>query len=179
MGNDHAVFTTEFLPAYCHFPLRLVFGCLTRFPRRRGNKVDEFRKINSEWTDLISNLGALKSEYAATTNVARKAEIHKQYDEGVEKAKGLEGKLVTAAEGAYTEAPNADRKITDLLIVILGDRVSRDDFESAFKLGKLLMDNKCTDKFVPAMAGVAAYCVNEYDLAGPWLSYRRRHPACA
>ena len=32
------------------------------------------------------------------------------------------------------------------------------------------MDNKCNDIHVPALAGVAAYCVNEYDLAGPWLN---------
>ena len=47
--------------------------------------------------------------------------------------------------------------------------MGHDDYEPAFKLGKTLMDNKCTDKYVPALAGVAAYCVNEYDLAEPWL----------
>ena len=134
-----------------------------------ASKVAEFARINQEWTALIASLGALKNEYATSTSAARKAEIRKQYDEGVEKAKGMEGKLVAAAESAYAEAPNADPKITDLLVVILGDRVRRDDYEAAFQLGKTLMDNKCTSKFVPALAGVAAYCVNEYDLAEPWL----------
>ena len=70
--------------------------------------MEEFAKINKEWTDLIANLGALKNEYATSNDAARKAEIHKQYYEGVEKAKAMEGKVVAAAEGAYAEAPNAD-----------------------------------------------------------------------
>ena len=100
-------------------------------------------------------------------DAARKAEIHKQYNEGVEKAKAMEGKLVAAAESAYAEAPNADPEIVELLVAILYDNVRIEDYEAAFKLGKTLMDNKCTDKHVPALAGVAAYCVNEYDLAEP------------
>ena len=166
-------------------------------PPAAGSKADEFKKINSEWTDLIANLGALKSEYATSTDAAKKAEIHKQYYDGIEKAKELEGKLVAAAENAYTEAPNTDPKITELLAVILLDYVGREDYEAAFKLGKTLMDNKCVEKYVPAragaasmpspeekrsrealqglietvpaLAGVAAYSVNEYDLAEPWL----------
>src|SRR5208283_4657200 len=31
------------------------------------------------------------------------------------------------------------------------------------------MDGKCSDKHVPAWAGVAAFCVNEFDQAGTWL----------
>ena len=44
-----------------------------------GSKAEEFAKINKEWTDLIANLGALKNEYATSTDAARKAEIYKQY----------------------------------------------------------------------------------------------------
>ncbi|MGA2256528.1 MAG: peptidylprolyl isomerase, partial [Thermoguttaceae bacterium] len=68
------------------------------------------------------------------------------------------------------EAPNADSKIADILVATLGERVARDDYETAFKLGKTLMENKFSgNKHVPALAGVAAYCVNEYDLARIWL----------
>ncbi len=138
-------------------------------PPAAGGKVEEFAKLNKEWTDLIANLGALKNEYAGSNDAARKAEIYKQYNDGIEKAKAMEGKLVSAAEDAYAEAPNTDPKITEILVATLADRVMRDDYEEAFELGKTLMDHRCSDKLVPAMAGVAAYCVNEFDLAGPWL----------
>ena len=82
---------------------------------------------------MIANLGALKSEYATATDAARKAEIHKQYNEGIEKAKAMEGKLVAAAESAYAEAPNADPKIVEILVAILGERVKRDDYEAGLQ----------------------------------------------
>ncbi len=134
-----------------------------------GSKAAEFAKINKEWTDLIANLGALKSEYTTSTDAAKKAEIARQYKKGVAKAESMEGQLISAAEDAFAEAPNADPEIVKLLAITLYEQVERDDYEPAFKLGKLLMDNKCTAHELPALAGVAAYCVNEYDLAGRWL----------
>ena len=136
-----------------------------------GSKADEFKKINAEWTDLVANLGALKSEYATSTDAARKAEIYKQYygPDGVKKAQAMEGKVVAAAESAYAESPNADPNITELLVATLHDYVGHDDYEPAYKIGKVLMDGKCSDKHVPALAGMAAFCVNEYDQAGSWL----------
>lgn len=138
-----------------------------------GSKAEEFAKINKEWTELIAGLGAMKNEYATSTDAARKAEIHKQYYEGVEKAKLMEEKVLAAAENAYAEAPNADPNIVQVLVATLYESVTRDDFEPAFKLGKMLLENKCSEKHVPALAGVAAFCVNEYDQADVWLRAAR------
>ncbi len=134
-----------------------------------GTKAAEFARIDREWNALIADLGALKSQYATTTDAAKKAEIRQQYQQGLATAMTMEGKLVEAAASAYAEAPNADSKITEILVDTLGHRVFSEDYEAAFKIGKLLMDNKCHDRLVPALAGAAAYCVNEYDLAEPWL----------
>ena len=87
------------------------FGLPIRPPAAIG-KVQEFAKINQDWTDLIANLGALKNEYATSKSDTRKAEIRKQYNEGVEKAKAMEGKLIASAENAYAEAPKADPKLS-------------------------------------------------------------------
>ena len=138
-----------------------------------GNKAAEFARINKEYNDLIASLGALKIEYNTATDTAKKSEIYKQLKEGFVKATAMEKQVVAAAEAAYKEAPNSDANIAELLTAILGDDVKTEDYEAAFALGKTLMDNKCANKYVPALAGVAAYCVNEYDLAGAWLNAAR------
>jgi len=135
-----------------------------------GSKSEEFAKINKEWTELVANLGALKNEYAASTDATKKTDIKKQYNEGIDKAKAMEGKLVAAAVSAYAEAPNVDTNVVQVLVGTLFESVWNEDYEAAFQRGKLLMDNKCPDKYVPALAGVAAYCVNEFDLAETWLN---------
>ncbi len=144
-----------------------------------AGKAEEFAKVNKECNDLVANLGALKVEYNTTTDATRKAEIYKQFQDGFEKATAMERKVVAAAKVAYIEAPNADPNIVDLLVADLYDSVKIDDYEAAFQLGKTLMDNKCANKLVPALAGVAAYCVNEYDLAEPWLNAAQTSGAMA
>jgi cyclophilin family peptidyl-prolyl cis-trans isomerase len=147
-------------------------------PSSAGPKSKEFAAIDKEWKELIANLGAMKTEYA-TADAARKAEILKLYNAGLEKGKELEGKLVEAAKAAYVEAPNADQNIVQILASTLYEEVNRDDYEPAFVLGKLLMDNKCPVKDVVAPAGVAAFCVNEYELADTWLKAAEQSGALA
>ena len=135
-----------------------------------GSKAEEFAKINKEWTDLIANLGALKSEYATSNDAARKAEIRKQYNEGIEKAKAMEGKLVAAAESAYAEAPNADPKIVELLVATLcrlracATITSRPSSSARCSWTTSVPTSTCRPW--PAWPPI---CVNEYDLAESWL----------
>lgn len=144
-------------------------------------KAQEFAKLSKEFNDTIADLTAMQKEYAAAGSGDKKAEIKKKFDAEREKADALVKKLIDAAEAAYKEAPNADRKVTEVLAGTVLDDIDSDDYEPAFALAKLLVDNKCPDPFLSeiggrrvafyptAMAGIAAFCVNEYDLAGPWL----------
>ena len=134
-----------------------------------GPKAQEFAKLSKEFNDLLADLTEMQSKYAAASNAATKAEIATKFNVERDKAHAMAGQLVTAAENAYTETPNADKDVMDVLVGTLIDQVDRDDYEPAFKLGKMLMDNKCPNPAVPALAGIAAFCVNEYDLAEPWL----------
>ena len=134
-----------------------------------GPKAQEFIKVSKEFNELLADLTEMQTKYAAASDANAKAEIAKKFNLERDKAHAMAEQLVTAAENAYTEAPNADHDVTDVLVGTLIDQVDRDDYEPAFKLGKMLMDNKSPNPAVPALAGIAAFCVNEYDLAGPWL----------
>jgi cyclophilin family peptidyl-prolyl cis-trans isomerase len=134
-----------------------------------GPKAQEFAKLSKQFNELLAGLTAMQTDYAAEGNADKKKEIAAKFNAQRDKAHEMAEKLITAAESAYAEAPNADKDVTDVLIGTLIDQIDRDDYGPAFKLGKLLMDNKCPNPAVPALAGIAAYCVNEYDLAEPWL----------
>jgi cyclophilin family peptidyl-prolyl cis-trans isomerase len=47
--------------------------------------------------------------------------------------------------------------------------VQRDDYEPAARIGKLLMDNKCPERRVPNLAGIAAFAVSDFDDAEKYL----------
>jgi cyclophilin family peptidyl-prolyl cis-trans isomerase len=96
-------------------------------------------------------------------------DIQQQWKDLIAKGDKLQPKLIEAAEKAYTEAPNADKQITDFLGTLLSQMVQHDDYEPAAKIGKLLMDNKCPDKRAPLLAGVAAFAVSDYGTAERYL----------
>jgi cyclophilin family peptidyl-prolyl cis-trans isomerase len=76
---------------------------------------------------------------------------------------------VAAAEKAYVAAPNADKKVTEVLCTALERRVKEDDDEAAYALGKLLLDHQCTVPQVPDLAGTAAFAIGELDAAEKYL----------
>ena len=121
-----------------------------------GPKADEFAQMNAEWSALIGKLTKLKAEYASSTDAVQKAEIRKQYNEGIVKGRAMEERLVEAAKHAYLEAPNVNATITSLLVAELADRNNRGDYAHAYPLGKLLTDNNCPDPRAAKLAGIAA-----------------------
>ena len=59
--------------------------------------------------------------------------------------------------------------MTAFLVKLLAQRVQRDDYEPAAEIGKLLMENKCSEKYVPNLAGIAAFAVSDFDAAEKYL----------
>ncbi len=135
-----------------------------------GVKADEFAKVNKEWHALVGNLAALKVQYHNLTDAAQKADVAKKYHEELEKGNAMLSQLIESAKNAYVESPNGDPEITKMLVDVLADWVARDDYEKSFELGKIMVENKCPDKSVAGLAGVSAFCVNEFDLAETWLN---------
>jgi cyclophilin family peptidyl-prolyl cis-trans isomerase len=135
---------------------------------KRGPKAAEFYRLHAEMNTLLGEFAALQTKYR-TAGEDKKAEIQQQWKVLVAKGEKLEPKLVEAAEDAYAEAPNADKEITKLLVALLGKNVQNDNYEPAAKIGKLLMDNKTTDGRVANLAGIAAFCTNDFDAAERYL----------
>ena len=61
--------------------------------------------------------------------------------------------------------------------MLLDEMVQADDYEPAAKIGKLLMDNKCAEKRVPNLAGIAAFAVSDFDAAEKYFDAGRKHKA--
>ncbi|MEN6450324.1 MAG: peptidylprolyl isomerase [Thermoguttaceae bacterium] len=136
-----------------------------------GPKAEEFYRLDGELKTLVAGLANLQIKYRKATE-DQQADIQKQWKDLVAKAEKLQPKVIDAAEKAYAEAPNADKRITDFLVVEqLVRMVRRDDYEPAARIGKLLMENKCDDPRVPFFAGVATFAVSDY---GPAERYLKR-----
>jgi len=128
----------------------------------------EFARVFGEWKGILTELEALQVKYR-TADDQEKADIVKQWGQVIAKGDEMEPKLIAAAEKAFVEAPNADKQVAELLVDVLVRQVQADDYEEAYRLGKVLMDNKCEGSAVAESAGLAAFGVSEFDVAEEYL----------
>jgi cyclophilin family peptidyl-prolyl cis-trans isomerase len=133
-------------------------------PAQPGPRAKEFHSLHQQLNALLARLQELRFKHA-TASEDQRSEIQLQWKELIAKGEQLEPKLIEAAERAYAEAPNAEKEITDFLAMLLGEMVQADDYEPAAKIAKLLMDNNCSEKNVPNLAGIAAFAVSDFDAA--------------
>jgi hypothetical protein len=135
----------------------------------KGPKAQEFYRLQAEMNTLLADLANLQIQFR-TANEDKQATIKQQWAELIAKGQKLSARWLEAAEKAYAEAPNQDKDITDLLARQLEKNVQKDDYEPAAVIGNLLMKNKCTDKHVPNLAGIAAFATNDFDAAKQYLA---------
>ncbi len=154
------------------FVLAAAVGCLLvgcwkpekEAPAARGPAAKEFERVFAEFKDHVAEMQVLHAEYREADD-ARQEEIDKQWAELVKQGDALEPQFIEAAERAFVEEPNADSKVTDLLMDVLEVRLRTDDYEAAAHLGKLLVENKCEDLRSLNFAGIAAFAVGDFDAA--------------
>lgn len=129
-----------------------------------GPQAKEFQRVLGDWKAMLTELSQLQAKYRSAKAEDRPA-IKERYAEVVKKGEALEPQLLQAAEKAYTEAPNADRQVSQFLTALLNERVEGDDYEKAVPLAQLLVKNHCPERQVTGLAGVAAFNVNDFETA--------------
>jgi len=160
-------------------------------------------KLN-EYKNALREIEKLNAEYQLTTNerpsneaskkalAEKRRKLNEQLTAQVAHAQSLVNAMVEAAMQAYRISPNADPKITDLLVAVAryytigrqtGPGVSNpqepsdvyypidggDQYERALPIIKLLIDGGADDKQLIIWGFLAAYATNDYDLAAQYL----------
>ena len=135
----------------------------------------EFQQLFTEFKEILAQLRALQFEHREADETGR-AEITAKWKGLIDKGDALKSRLLVAAEKAFLEAPNEDPQITALLVELLHeqlfsyrDRLQTDDYDEAFRLGKMLTDNGYDGKEIFEAFGVAAFAIDQYDVAEEYL----------
>ena len=154
-------------------------------PKEKGVAADQdrpqlakFRQTSDEWKQLYGDMLTLKSQYRSA-NAAQRGEIRKKWEELVAKAPALQEQLIAAAEAAYLEAPNKNEAAVNLLMTVLAERVSRDDSEAAYALGRMLLDKKCEDRRLCLLVAAAAFENGDFDEAERLLDMAEKNGSLA
>lgn len=139
-----------------------------------GPKAAEFNQAFAQWKDLLAEMRQLRADYR-DAGQERKDQIVSRYEKLQQQGDALLPKLIAAAEASFVEAPNASEPQAEFLLQILFEQCNSDDYEPAFRLAKLLIDHGYgeKDKVVYGFGGLAAFSIDEFDLAEKWLTAAR------
>ncbi len=134
----------------------------------RGPEAKEFYRIQGEMNEILGKLGGLQMKYR-TASEQQQDQIKLQWKDLMAQGEKIEPKLIDSAKKAFLEAPNADPQITLFLVRLMAQWVHEDDYEPAFTIGQMLMENKCVDPKIANFAGIAAFATNHFDAAEKYL----------
>jgi cyclophilin family peptidyl-prolyl cis-trans isomerase len=115
-----------------------------------------------EWRAVLKSLRTLKARYGMATSDEATA-MKLEWDELIKQGELLIPELRTVGKSAYAAAEGQDRAIGRFLMKLLADDVSNDRYEPAYDLGNSLVASGCDSKEVFESAGIAAFCVNDFD----------------
>jgi cyclophilin family peptidyl-prolyl cis-trans isomerase len=133
-----------------------------------GPHAAEFQELFTQCKDIVADLAMLREKYR-NADKAERAELQKQWNQLIVKGDAVQTKLIEAAEKAFVEAPNADKKVTDLLIDVATAEARADNYEESLRLAELLVKNNCEDKQAENLAGTSAFCVGDFAMAEKYL----------
>ena len=130
---------------------------------------ERYAGLRSQWDTINGRLDELASAFRDASPAERET-IRSEYGELVQKVNELLPPLRTAAVAVYKLAPNRDQALMQLLVGLVANDVRGDRFEDAAGLAQLLIDNGCPEKGIYGLAGVAAYCRDDFERAEQYLN---------
>ena len=133
----------------------------------------EFNAKLTEWKEIIKSLRTVQQKFV-TADASQVQAIQDEWNDLVQRGEVLISTLRTAGIKAYAAAPKDDRALESFLVKVLKDDIALDRYEEAAVLGKGLLEAGCEVKEIVDIAGVAAFCMNDFDAAEKYLTQAQK-----
>lgn len=139
-----------------------------------GEVQDRFKAALAKWKELLAELREMQVEYRAAAEDKKRQKIAQRYAAKVREGEAMQPELFALAEAAFVAAPNENPELGELVVAILERHVGNDEYEAALRLAKVLIENKIENARVYNYAGIAAFSLCEFELAGKYFEEARR-----
>lgn len=129
---------------------------------------DTYKAKLEEWKGILKELRTLRQKFDKA-EAGEVETIRGEWNALIARGEALIPQLRAAGMKAYAESPKEDRELERFLIKILNDDIAADHYEPAAELSQALLAGGCETKEVHDAAGVAAFCVNDFENAEKYL----------
>lgn len=122
------------------------------------------------WEALLKQIPDLQKKFAEQKTDAEREAVAGEFDKLIEQVEATVPTLRKVALAAFLEHPNADPQVCQFLVAMVQNDLQADNYIAARKLSDTLLEKKCDEKNLYAMAGVAAFCTHDFDRAQTLLT---------
>jgi cyclophilin family peptidyl-prolyl cis-trans isomerase len=130
---------------------------------------EKFQVKQGRWNEIDKRLNDIMAKYTTVDEVER-AVLKAEYTSLVTESQKLLPELRTTAEAAFAAEPNKSADVTRTLIGMVAYNVRRDEHDLALALGQKMIEAKCEEPVLFALAGTAAFRLDDYDTAEKYLT---------
>jgi cyclophilin family peptidyl-prolyl cis-trans isomerase len=136
---------------------------------KAGPKTAAFNQLSTEWKKVLAEMRKLHEDYSKTLPEQQPA-VEARYAELAKQGEAMLPKLISAAEAAYPEAPEANKPAAHFLQEVVKMDCQNDNYERALRLGKLLSEQGYRNVLLEGLIGWAAFCANDFELSAKNLA---------
>ncbi len=140
--------------------------------------IANFQALNAKWAAMDQDLVAFDKRFREAPR-EEQLKLKDEFIRMIEGARQFMPMLQQAALEAYKAAPNQDAKVIEVLLGVTADAVRRDDYDAAKAICDLLLANKCATPGFNNLAGMTAYCTDNYEQAEVLLTAAKKENAIA
>ncbi len=127
-----------------------------------------WEELLGQWKRLLAQMQTIRWNYRLVSP-AQARELEKQWEVLRKEGQQLEPKLIEAALALFRWNPQKYVEEGRFLLAVVGSYYDVDHFEEAYRLGSLLIEMGHPNPALYALAGVAAFTLNDYDRAEEFL----------
>ncbi|MBN1853434.1 MAG: peptidylprolyl isomerase [Pirellulales bacterium] len=113
---------------------------------------------------MLSELHRIDIQYR-TGRWRDRDRLKQRYKQVVDEGKASQQRLMDAATIACAKQPDENRELASFLSGVVYLLIRNEEYEEAVRIGQMLIDNSVARSPMYNACGVAAYAVNEFDLA--------------
>jgi cyclophilin family peptidyl-prolyl cis-trans isomerase len=148
----------------------VVFASPLPANEENGDAAQRFADAKAAWEQLEKDVLAIRDEFLAAETDEERAKLRERHAELFGKSGDLLSELREATVAAYDAAPGKDDEVEKILVRLVADDVRRDEYESALKIARKLIENETEHQEVFNYAGMAAYGTDDFAQAEKWLN---------
>ncbi|MEK6247581.1 MAG: peptidylprolyl isomerase [Planctomycetales bacterium] len=145
--------------------LLVVSFCLTpAWAASSGSNPADYNQAFQKWQRQLVEIRRLRDQSQEARGAARIA-LQQEFSTAIDEGDQLLADFTAAAEHKFQKNPDANSEVAKFLQLRVRSLNSHDEYESAARITKLLLDNNIRSPEVYDQAAEAAYMTNDFDKA--------------